>query len=357
MTEHITHTTKFDALEAEIKKLAANDDSRDALWNTLDYNGNGICSLAEIDKWAVERFPLLNHKPALMRAYQLTCGGEWVEPHQFKALLINLFYFNKVFTLFDEMDANHDHRLNLVEFKRGLKKMNISVTEADAAFRKIDTNHGGYILFDEFCIWAIAHENPELAPLKAFVRKQATKGNQGTGRALPLSPKGKAPEIHTKRFDALEIEMASLVKDKSKVDSLWQAADPNGNGICSFAEIDRLVKVKFPLLDHPRANLRAFKATCKEGDGDDWVDRTEFPNMLRNLFYFNKIYAVFQAIDKDHDNRLDFLEFKVGLRHIGLNLKLKDAEIEFKQIDKNGGGIILLDEFCLYIAEKKAVVD
>ena len=31
-------------------------------WDAIDYNGNGIVSLAEIDKWVVEMFPKLNNK-------------------------------------------------------------------------------------------------------------------------------------------------------------------------------------------------------------------------------------------------------------------------------------------------------
>ena len=33
-------------------------------WGSLDYNANGLVSLAEIDKWIVETYPKLNNKPA-----------------------------------------------------------------------------------------------------------------------------------------------------------------------------------------------------------------------------------------------------------------------------------------------------
>lgn len=33
-------------------------------WEAIDYNGNGLVSLAEIDKWVVESYPKLNNKPA-----------------------------------------------------------------------------------------------------------------------------------------------------------------------------------------------------------------------------------------------------------------------------------------------------
>ena len=40
--------------------------SRDALFRRMDYNGNGVLSLAEIDKCIVELYPDFNHKPVLM---------------------------------------------------------------------------------------------------------------------------------------------------------------------------------------------------------------------------------------------------------------------------------------------------
>jgi hypothetical protein len=51
-------------------------------------NGNGIVSLAEIDRWVVDAFPILNNKPALMRAFKTATlkegdGDEWIERHEF----------------------------------------------------------------------------------------------------------------------------------------------------------------------------------------------------------------------------------------------------------------------------------
>jgi hypothetical protein len=43
------------------------------VWHVIDFNDNQLVSLAEIDKLMVQDYPLLNHKPALMRAYKQTC--------------------------------------------------------------------------------------------------------------------------------------------------------------------------------------------------------------------------------------------------------------------------------------------
>ena len=42
----------------------------DEMWKICDFNGNGGSTLAEIDKMVIMRFPLLNNKSALMRAYK-----------------------------------------------------------------------------------------------------------------------------------------------------------------------------------------------------------------------------------------------------------------------------------------------
>ena len=54
----------------------------------MDVNGNGIVSLAEVDRMVVNAFPILDHKPALMRAFKRTTlkegdGDDWVQRHEF----------------------------------------------------------------------------------------------------------------------------------------------------------------------------------------------------------------------------------------------------------------------------------
>merc|ERR1719181_2070075 len=117
----------FDDLEKIIKQIINDRKKLLKLWKRLDFNGNNIVSLAEIDKLAVEKYPLLNHKPALMRAYKMTIskagggdGDDWVQRHEFKKLLPNLFYFNKIFWVFDQVDNDKDRRMNFQEFKQCL---------------------------------------------------------------------------------------------------------------------------------------------------------------------------------------------------------------------------------------------
>jgi len=150
----------FDKLEKKLKAMCTEESGKGVqkLWKRLDFNGNNLVSLAEIDKWVVETWPLLNHKPALMRAFKATteAGGNrdgYVHKKDFKQLLMNLFYYNKLFWLFDEVDEEHDRRMDLKEFTWCLSMCGCKMSENKAAveFRKVDTNDGGEILFDEFC--------------------------------------------------------------------------------------------------------------------------------------------------------------------------------------------------------------
>ena len=121
----------------------------------------GAAALALPTTDSVRRYPVLNHKPALMRAYKQTClkdggdGDAWVEPPEFAMLLVNLFYFNKLFQLFDGVDGDDDRRLDLAEFRAGvgLLGLGLSGSEVDSEFSAMDANGGGVVLFDEFCVW------------------------------------------------------------------------------------------------------------------------------------------------------------------------------------------------------------
>ena len=158
---------KINALEDQIRLDTASKELRTKLWRGLDFNGNGIVSLAEIDKWVVERYPLLNSKPALMRAYKKTTlkdgnGDDWVQRREFIKLLRNLFYFNRVYLVFDEIDTDDDRRIDLEEFKNGFECLNMSADyKAETVFVEIDKNGGGYILFNEFCSWFAKNMNVE----------------------------------------------------------------------------------------------------------------------------------------------------------------------------------------------------
>ena len=124
----------------------------------MDFNGNGSLSLAEIDKAIVELWPQFDHKKAVLRAYKAADrnGDGFIRRREFRLLLKYIIYFNELWEVFDEIDGNHDHRLNPAEFSAGCGKLGIKLSRADAAaeFAAMDENGGGFVLFDEFCSWS-----------------------------------------------------------------------------------------------------------------------------------------------------------------------------------------------------------
>merc|ERR1712125_34450 len=57
--------------------------------------------------------------------------------------------------------------MNLQEFQSGLARLgldNLSPQDAQAEFNKIDNNHGGFVLFVEFCAYVRKRVNPDANP-------------------------------------------------------------------------------------------------------------------------------------------------------------------------------------------------
>eukprot|EP01113_Clastostelium_recurvatum_P019755 TRINITY_DN2334_c0_g1_i2.p1 TRINITY_DN2334_c0_g1~~TRINITY_DN2334_c0_g1_i2.p1 ORF type:complete len:141 (-),score=28.52 TRINITY_DN2334_c0_g1_i2:111-533(-) len=126
------------------------------VFDRFDMNGNGKLSLAEIDKGVGELYPdLFQDKRAMMRAYKAVDANKdgLISFKEFEQLLDFLYYFNALGKQFASIDLDHDHRVTLEEFKKGARKIGLVDSDADieGQFHLIDTNHGGYIMFDEFC--------------------------------------------------------------------------------------------------------------------------------------------------------------------------------------------------------------
>jgi len=357
------------SLESEMQQYGFNDMAKlRTLWKRLDFNGNNIVSLAEIDKMVVElvaggSWPAwLNNKPALMRAYKKTIlkdgdGDDWVEKREFHSLLLNIFWFNKLWQIFDVVDTGDDRRIDVGEFTRGLSQLglHLSPQQAQEEFSKIDTNHGGQVLFVEFCAYVRHRVHPDASKaidadiasgegLTKVMRK--SHGHRAT-RELKIAPK----TVNT--FDGIEKKIKGIISDHQKLLALWHKMDFNGNNIVSLAEIDKLAVEEFPVLNHKPALMRAYKAAIRsDGDTDAWVEKHEFKKLLGYLVYFNKLFWIFEQNDSDKDRRLTYQEFKFCLNAAGANMSEAEIRSDFSKVDRNGGGIILFDEFCKYFAMK-----
>lgn len=362
------------SLEEEMKKYGLIDtNSLKQLWKRLDFNGNNVVSLAEVDKMVVEMcaggaWPdWLNNKPALMRAFQKAKAGvdggrdDFVEKCEFHDLLLNIFWFNKLWKIYDDIDIDDDRRVDFGEFKKGMDKLGLQLSEEEAkkTFGSIDTNSGGEVLFVEFCAYVRKRVNPDDNP--AFDSDIVS--GESAGKTLRKKHGDSLTQSHfvqkknMKMFDDVEAEFKKMIaeNDQDKMTKMWQHLDFNGNGKVSLAEIDKFVVENYPILNHKPALMRAYKKTDADGDKDDFVEKKEFKALIGNLFYFNKLFWLFDesAGEKANDRRMDFNEFKVCLVTAGVKMAEARAQQEFKKIDTNGGGQILFDEFCGWFAKKE----
>lgn len=157
----------------------------------------------------------------------------------------------------------------------------------------------------------------------------------------------------------VEVDRAnSLLADRAYVKKLWKRVDFNGNGYVSLAEVDKMVVADaasnglFKDFNNKPALMRAYKASCKGGKNADWIERKEFPFLLRNMFYFDKLWDLFDDIDTDDDRRVEFDEFKAGLKKLGFHATEAEYVEYFDDMDGNDGGKVLFNEFCKYISNQ-----
>ena len=107
-------TTKVvNACKKEIRKLnrqakhfiPPGDNELVEKFKLMDFNGNNIVSLAEIDKYISEGYPLFDNKPALMRAYKAADYNRngFVSLKEFKNLWKYIVFFNNLWEKFEEI--------------------------------------------------------------------------------------------------------------------------------------------------------------------------------------------------------------------------------------------------------------
>lgn len=163
-------------------------------------------------------------------------------------------------------------------------------------------------------------------------------------------------------FDKSEESLAARGK-------LWKMMDMNGNGYASLAEVDKALRDVFQIdeiFNCKPVIMRAFNAAKGMGQGVkppgwdqiqdryktralnpiDYIEKNEFRVLIIYLHEYTALRQLFDRIDKDHDQRITFEEFKLAvplLRQMGQTIP--SAEALFKEIDADKGGMILFEEF------------
>jgi len=380
----------------------------------FDVNSNGVLSLAEVDKAVRDVLgldSLYSAKPALMRAFQAakdankekakkrpTRAGlsrdDYVERDEFRLLLVYLRQYFEYFVAFNRMDVNPDHRLTLEEFRLAvtngtLSKLGINVKEeeVDTVFASIDSNDGDFVLFDEFCHWAIEQnldvdDDDDYDPEEKIGFKSA---EAGAGHKQPKGAPTKSPtkaavdpppmpawkrKLADQRQAAstasANIIAAASAKEQAAAERLAQLkarANREFTRAASLARIEEHRERKRLLAEEAKAEydklsgreMIARVAFAEELSEEDVVSLSKKFNDalkgrdpdLRNFF------TLFKSMDMDGSRRISFNELDVLVRHqLGLKEKhLSQTQLLalWKKLDENASGFIDAGELSRFL--------
>ena len=378
----ILQTTRFLDLEAKFVSVINDKAQLDAQWRSLDFNGNGIVSLAELDKWVVQSFPLLNNKSALRRAFIRTTsrdgdGDDWVQRREFKALLVNVIYFNRAFELFDSIDTGRDQRVDFEEFFSAVGRLGLGLDrkQALAEFQKIDKNGGGQLLFDEFCEWLVeinSFKFKERMRGTAYVEsivngsspaaavKQSPVASAGSlplrandvlngsspklpspapmirSRALPSPSVGSSvssasPSVGSsissaEAFDRIEAQFVQFISSRDQLISQWSELDSSSQGFVSFPAFELWLSRQFPVLHNPTALKYAFERLY-DGNSSESARLLfkDFGAILVNVLFFCRAVSAYNDCGLSVDTAVDIRDFQRLLSTLSMGVIYAEA--------------------------------
>lgn len=364
-------------------KLPAGDDEvsraqRKQLFNAMDMNGNGFLSKAEIDR-AVLVVLGLNElflaKPAIHVAYKVAKGvkekDDWVDRREFKVLLKALRHYFEMWSIFSETDRDGDRRVTKEEFRNAvprLREFGAQIDDADVVFSQIDTDHGGMILFDEFALWANNNhldrnddddaDDGNLPPAEGF------KMHKGPLKPIAADQPKTVPKVQKIKIDwpavTAKFPTGPDMESKQARKKLFSQMDGNGSGQLSLAEIDGGIRDVLGLtqLFHAKPAIMVAYKVAKGADSTDyrtdWVNRKEFPVLLKALRHYFELWSIFEEVDTDRDRKISKEEFLRAIPDLNkYHAQITDAETTFAQIDANNGGKISFDEFAVWANKQR----
>ena len=146
----------------------------------------------------------------------------------------------------------------------------------------------------------------------------------------------------------------------------WNYFDVNGNGYLSLAEVDKGMRdvVKLPILFQLKPVLmRAFtaaktKVQAKNKYGDDYVTKGEYRFLLKYLRQYYEYWVAFDRIDTNDDRRVSYEEFMQAIPELTKwGIDMSDPKTQWKQCDRDGGGMVLFIEFCDWAIKRSLDLD
>lgn len=102
--------------------------------------------------------------------------------------------------------------------------------------------------------------------------------------------------------------------------------------------------------------LKKKRNHLKKQDSKDFITFGQFRLLLVYLRQYLELFILFSRMDRNFDSRLDLPEFRAGASMLACwGIEVESPTKTFKEIDTNGAGVILFDEFCNWIISKGVV--
>jgi len=344
---------------------------RKELFDNMDTSANGQLSLAEIELGVLSYVgsEIMQMKPAIRMAYKASRGVDpkddkyeacFVDFAEFRILLVNMRRYLELYAAFDGIDNGDDGRINFEEFSTGLGMLEdwgVKVEDPEAEFDTIDGNDGGQVLFNEFSAWAL---NKGLD-----YDSDADEGDaKAVAKEISIDKDEEEEEVEKveKKITYEKVDFSGIAKrlpvgrdDDSSEEraKMFRSMDVSGNNNLSLAEID------LGILNYLGEDFHEMKPAVKMAykaaravdsndpdDNDSFVEFSEFRILLVNLRRYFELYAAFDAMDTENDNRINLNEFTTAVPIVNeWGISVENPEETFNLIDQNGGGQVLFGEF------------
>eukprot|EP01065_Artemidia_motanka_P037386 TRINITY_DN4586_c0_g1_i1.p1 TRINITY_DN4586_c0_g1~~TRINITY_DN4586_c0_g1_i1.p1 ORF type:complete len:283 (+),score=114.97 TRINITY_DN4586_c0_g1_i1:78-926(+) len=178
-------------------------------------------------------------------------------------------------------------------------------------------------------------------------------GSLGVPRHLQGGSPGRLSRMPEQLTGGPGLLQRAIEKEAGAAEELFRDMDVNSNGKLSLAEVDKYIHENSEQYDHKPALMRAMKRAERAGNRDGLLELPEFTDFIAFLAEYTNMWKVFEDIDSGHDRRINPEEFRNAIQKVGVDVP--DPDAAFREADRNGGGEILFDEFCYWLAEKKHV--
>jgi len=229
-------------------------------------------------------------------------------------------------------------------------------------------------------------KSANVASAKKKKAKDTTASTATTPSATQSSFRKPGPSADLNLFLSTFHPLVSLTDPSAKRDrsTQWKNADPNSNGMLSLAEVDSWIKLTLQATHKSHKGnqlyrlyrpsyIHAFDAakSLAGGSTDEYVTKKEFRLLNAYLCIYAEMMDAFAAIDgggpgvdSNDDRRIGREEWMRGHHTVSTYDLIKlhkitdeEAGIIFTEMDVNGGGYVLLNEWVGYLAKAEVAAE